>query len=109
MEQNPKPTNPVETDYQHVRRYIRNGGRFGNICFVLYGAFFGFYIGGFSGAKFFEELFLVDLTGPVASILGSVIGVVIGLLSVWAIMVITGAFWAAVIFFVIYRFFPSPE
>lgn len=94
--------------YQLLRRHIAIGGWFGNILFITVGIFFGFYIGGFGGAKFFEELFLVDLTGPVAAILGSVVGIITGTLSVWAILVIFCAFGGALTYLIRFKSFPSP-
>lgn len=102
------PLTDRRSKYQLLRRHIAIGGWFGNILFLFVGIFFGFYIGGFGGAKFFEELFLVDLTGPVAAMVGSVVGVITGTLSVWAIMVIMCAFGGALTYLIRFGSFPSP-
>lgn len=95
--------------YQMLRRHIAIGGWFGNILFATVGVFFGFFIGGFGGVRFFEELFLIDLTGPVAALIGSVVGVITGTLSVWAILVIVCAFGGALTYLIRFGSFPSPN
>lgn len=102
------PSRDRRSRWQHLRKYIAMGGWMGNVIFVFVGIFFGFYIGGFSGAKFFEELFLIDLTGPVAPILGSIVGIITGTLSIWGILVIMCAFLGALAYLAKYRSFPSP-
>jgi len=91
-----------------LRRYLAAGGWTGNALFLAIGVHFGFYIGGFGGAKFFEELFLIDLTGAFASLLGSLVGVFVATLSIWAILVIVSAAGGALVYFLIHLSFPSP-
>jgi len=86
---------------------VAAGGWLGNVVFVVVGIRFGFYIGGYGGAKFFEELFLIDLTGPVASLLGSAVGVFVGVVSTWAILVICFSFFGSLVYLLIHHSFPS--
>jgi hypothetical protein len=96
------------TAWQVLRRHIIVGSWFGMAFFAVIGIQFGFYLGGYGGAKFFEVLFLMDLTGPVAALTGSIIGIIVGTLSVWAILIIISAFCGALVYWLKYRSFPSP-
>jgi len=96
------------TAWQVLRRHITVGSWFGMAFFAVIGIQFGFYLGGYGGAKFFEVLFLMDLTGPVAALTGSIVGIIVGTLSVWAILIIISAFCGALVYWLKYRSFPSP-
>jgi hypothetical protein len=76
---------------------------------VILGIQTAFYFGGFGGADFFERLYLVSALGPTASLAGSVIGVIIALLSIWAIAVVACAFTAALVYLAVHRSFPTPH
>ena len=97
------------TAWQMLRRYLVVASWFGNLLFLVIGVWFGFYLGGYGGAKFFEVLFLMDLTGPIAAITGSIIGVVIGSLSIWAILIVVSGFFGALVYWIKYRSFPAPS
>ena len=96
------------TAWQVLRRHILVGSWFGLAFFAVIGIQFGFYLGGYGGAKFFQVLFLMDLTGPVAALIGSVVGIFVGVLSVWGIMIITCSFGGAMVYWIKYRSFPTP-
>lgn len=96
------------SDWQLLRRHVVVGGWLGNVLFLVVGIQFGFYLGGYGGAKFFEVLFLMDLTGPIATIVGSVVGVIVGSLSVWGILVVVCSGAGALWYWIIHRSFPSP-
>ena len=96
------------TAYQVLRRYQVYGSWFGNLVFFTVGIPFAFYLGGYGGAKFFEVLFLMDLTGSVASIVGAVIGVFIGFFSIWAILTVVFSALGALAYWLKYRSFPTP-
>ncbi len=91
-----------------MRRYISIGGMFGNLAFLLVGAAVGFYYGGMGGARFFGEMFLVKEAGSLAAVVGSIIGVMMGLVCVWAIMVIMFACCGAILFWIRFRHIPPP-
>jgi len=91
-----------------MRRYIRIGGMYGNFAFLLAGTWVGFFYGGLGGTRFFEELFLIKQAGSAATILGSFIGVLMGLVCVWAITVVTCALSGALLFWVQYKRLPLP-
>ncbi|UCG88172.1 MAG: hypothetical protein JSW71_06410 [Gemmatimonadota bacterium] len=96
------------SQWKLLRQHVIVGGWLGNVLFLVVGIQFGFFLGGYGGAKFFEVLFLMDLTGPVAAIVGSLVGVVVGLLSVWGILVVVCAAAGAAWYWVVHRSFPTP-
>jgi hypothetical protein len=104
----PAMANDRRSPFQTLRWYISIGGMFGNLVFLLIGATVGFYYGGLGGTRFFEELFLIKRAGSVAAIAGSVVGVLMGLICVWAIMVIMFACCGAMLFWIRYRHIPMP-
>lgn len=91
-----------------MRRYISIGGMFGNLVFILVGIAIGFYYGGMGGTRFFGELFLIKQAGSLAAMTGSVIGVLVGLICVWAIFVIMFACCGAILYWIRYKQIPPP-
>lgn len=91
-----------------MRRYIRIGGMYGNIIFLVAGIWIGFFYGGLGGTRFFEELFLIKQAGSVATICGSFIGVLMGLICVWAITVVSFALGGALLYWVQHKRLPLP-
>ena len=96
------------SNYETLRWHIQVGSWVGHALFLIIGTQFAWYLGGYGGAKFFEVLFLVDLTGPFAAIVGMLVGVVVGTLSVWGICVIVCSACGALTYWIKYRSFPSP-
>ena len=94
--------------YHEMRRYIRIGGLYGNLVFLVTGIWVGFFYGGLGGTRFFEELFLIKQAGSVATIVGSFIGVLMGLVCVWAITVVTFALSGALLYWLQYKRLPLP-
>jgi hypothetical protein len=108
-----QPTRPAKAaerraPYFEFRRYINVGGMFGNLAFLVGGVFVGFFYGGIGGTRFFEELFLIKQVGSLATLAGSVLGVLMGLVCVWAICVVVFACGGAMLFWARYRRWPPP-
>lgn len=98
----------LRSNYEILRWHIQIGSWVGHILFLTIGTQFAWYLGGYGGAKFFEVLFLMDLTGTFAAVVGIVIGVIVGTLSVWGICVIVCSAFGALAYWLKYRSFPSP-
>lgn len=96
------------TAYEVFRWHIQVGSWVGHALFLVIGTQFAWYLGGYGGAKFFEVLFLMDLTGPFAAITGMVIGVIVGTLSIWGILVVVCSALGAFTYWIKYRSFPAP-
>lgn len=96
------------SDYEILRWHIQVGSWAGHVLFLTVGTQFAWYLGGYGGAKFFEVLFLMDLTGTFAAVTGMIIGVTVGTLSVWGILVIVCSAIGALTYWLKYRSFPSP-
>lgn len=94
--------------HNELRRYIKIGGMYGNLLFVLVGTWLGFSYGGLGGTRFFEELFLIRQAGAIATIFGSIVGVLMGLTCVWAITVVAFAFGGAVLYWLQHKHLPLP-
>jgi hypothetical protein len=97
------------TSWQALRHHMLAGSWVGNLLFLVNGVFFGFYYGGFGGMEFFSDMWLLDRTGAFADMLGAVLGIFIGLLCVWAILVIAGAACGTFVYWFRYRSFPTPQ
>jgi hypothetical protein len=96
------------TAYEIFRWHIQVGSWVGHALFLVIGTQFAWYLGGYGGAKFFEVLFLMDLTGPFAAVTGMVIGVIVGTLSIWGILVVVCSALGAFTYWIKYRSFPAP-
>lgn len=104
----PAPASERRSPYYEMRRYISIGGMFGNIMFLLIGGAVGFYYGGMGGTRFFSELFIIKETGSAAAVTGSIVGVAMGLICVWAILVITFACCGAILYWIKFKRIPPP-
>ncbi|MBN2082913.1 hypothetical protein JW859_12010 [bacterium] len=95
------------TTMEVLRRHIVVGSWFGHMLFVVWGMFFGFSYGGFGGMRFFTDMYLLDQLGSFSSLIGVLFGTFIGVVCVWAICVIVGAFGGALVYWFKFRSFPT--
>jgi len=96
------------TSYDLLRRHIVVGSWFGHALFFFYGILYGMAYGTVGGLMFFNDMYLIDLLGSLQTIIGIVFGSFIGLVCVWAICVILGAFIGTLVYWFKYRSFPVP-
>jgi hypothetical protein len=97
------------TAWQLLRRYISIGGWVGNCLFLLYGAYLGLSFGALGGLQFFSDMIAFDATGSFAKGFGILVGIVVGLICVWAIFVVIAAFCGVLVYWFKFRSLPSPE
>ena len=97
------------TSWDLLRRHIAIGGWFGNGLFLVYGILYGLAYGTVGGVMFFNDMYLIDELGSLQTVIGVIFGTMIGLICVWAICVILGAFIGALVYWFKYRSFPMPS
>ena len=97
------------TAWNVLRRYVAVGGWIGQVVFVLYGIYAGLSFGAFGGLQFFTDMYLFDYVAPASKAIGIVFGMVVGLVCVWAICVVAASAVGALVYWIIYRSFPTPN